>query len=73
MEEDGKDFCYAFTAPKDMFFGCRFLSPSVTPWGDELLPSRLRRANLRHLICLFPPQAATDSMSLEEGAVSEAD
>ena len=31
MEEDGKDFCYAFTAPKDMFFGCRFLSPSVTP------------------------------------------
>ena len=26
MEEDGKDFCYAFTAPKDMFFGCRFFA-----------------------------------------------
>ena len=75
MEEDGKDFCYAFTAPKDMFFGCRFLSPSVMPWGGELLPSRLRRATSLEEGGIFSGSLmlCTEKSSLFEEAVSEAD
>ena len=48
---------YRITAGQKEYLKTLKRTPSVTTSS----------CHLRHFICLFPPQAATDSMSLEEG------